>query len=122
MVRPGRADAPVALLDGKGKYSKITWDENQTQLAFLSDRDDAASKQPKWKLYRWDRQAPAATVLVEARRPASKRNSSISDRGTLSFSKDGTRPLLCGAPPPPEKKDDRRRFLGREGRRRPVDL
>ena len=55
--KPGAADAPAALLAGKGKYASLTWDENQTQIAFLSDRDDAAAKQPKWKLYRWDRQA-----------------------------------------------------------------
>ena len=40
-------------MEGKGKYAKIAWDENQTQLAFLSDRDDSAARQPKWKLYRW---------------------------------------------------------------------
>ena len=55
-AKPGTADAATALLAGKGKYSKLTVDENQTQIAFLSDRDDAAAKQPKWKIYRWDRQ------------------------------------------------------------------
>ena len=91
---------------GKGKYAKLTWDENQTQLAFLSDRDDAAAKQPKWKLYRWDRQAPAATVLVSGDMPGFRKEFVISDKGTLSFSKDGTRVFFACAPPPPEKKDD----------------
>src|SRR6185503_14543208 len=35
---PGSADAPAALLSGKGKYTKLSWDEKQTVLAFLSDR------------------------------------------------------------------------------------
>ena len=38
-----------------------------TAVAFLSDRDDAASKPSHWKLYRWDRQAPSASVLASAR-------------------------------------------------------
>ena len=52
---PGADGAPSELLSGKGKYSKLTWDEDQTQLVFASDRDDAAAKQPKIKLYHWKR-------------------------------------------------------------------
>src|ERR1700722_6310746 len=48
---PGTDAAPVALLSGKGRYSKLTWDFAQKQLAFLSDRDDAALKPPKYKIY-----------------------------------------------------------------------
>jgi dipeptidyl aminopeptidase/acylaminoacyl peptidase len=47
--------APVSLLAGKGKYQKLTWDEDQTELAFISDRDDAQAKQPKFKVYLWER-------------------------------------------------------------------
>src|SRR5437763_4449999 len=47
--------APIALLSGKGKYQKLTWDEEQTELAFISDRDDQASKQAKFKVYMWER-------------------------------------------------------------------
>jgi len=42
VMAPGSSDAPVALLSGKGKYLKLTWDENQTQLAFISDRAGSA--------------------------------------------------------------------------------
>ena len=105
-ARPGSADAPAALLAGKGKYVKLTWDENQTQMAFLSDRDDSAAKQPKWKLYRWDRQAPAAAELASAETPGFRKELAISDKGNLSFSRDGTRVFFGCAPPVPEKKDD----------------
>ena len=106
VVKPGSPDAPASLVDGKGKYAKITWDESQKQLAFLSDRDDAASKQPKWKLYRWDRQAPAAQVLVSADMTGFRKEFVISDKGGLTFSKDGSRLYFACAPPPPEKKDE----------------
>jgi len=105
-AKPNDASAPAALLEGKGKYAKLTWDENQTQLAFLSDRDDAAAKQPKWKLYGWDRQAASAAALASAETPGFRKEFVITDRGTLSFSKDGTRVFFGVAPPQPEKKDE----------------
>jgi len=43
-VTPGSAAAPTGLLSGKGQYAKLTWDEDATQLAFLSDRDDPDAK------------------------------------------------------------------------------
>lgn len=100
-ARPGSADAPAALLAGKGKYQKFTWDENQTQLAFISDRDDADAKTPKWKIYRWDRQGAAAEELVSQSSPGFRNGLVLSDRGTLSFSKDGKRLYFAAAPPAP---------------------
>jgi dipeptidyl aminopeptidase/acylaminoacyl peptidase len=100
---PGSADAPAALLAGKGKYLKLVFDEKQTQMVFLSDRDDAAAKQPKWKLYRWDRRA-AAAELVSGQTPGLKNGFAISDRGALSFSSDGARLYLGVAVPAPEPK------------------
>jgi dipeptidyl aminopeptidase/acylaminoacyl peptidase len=47
--------APLAVISGKGKYQKLTWDEEQTELAFVSDRDDAEAKQSKFKVYLWER-------------------------------------------------------------------
>ena len=101
----GSTAAPGALLAGKGKYAKITWDEKQTQLAFLSDRDDAASKQPKWKLYRWDRQSSTAAEAVSTATPGFRQGFVVSDKGNLSFSHDGGQIFFGAAPPPePEKK------------------
>jgi dipeptidyl aminopeptidase/acylaminoacyl peptidase len=101
-AKPGDPAAPAALLEGKGKYAKLTWDENQTQLVFLSDHDEAT----KWKLYRWDRQAAYATALAAADSPGFRKEFVISDRGTLSISKDGTRVFFAVAPPAAEKKED----------------
>ena len=49
VMTPQSDAAPTALLAGKGKYQKLTWDEDQTELAFISDRDDQQSKQAKFK-------------------------------------------------------------------------
>jgi dipeptidyl aminopeptidase/acylaminoacyl peptidase len=106
-VTPGNEAAPAELLAGKGKYTRLTWDEDQTQLAFLSDRDDAASEQPRVKIYHWDRKAAKAAELVSAATPNFRAGLSVSDRAALSFAQDGSRLFFGVAPPPePEKEAD----------------
>ncbi|HEV2446294.1 MAG TPA: hypothetical protein VGS58_10245, partial [Candidatus Sulfopaludibacter sp.] len=106
VAQTGSSDAAAPLLAGKGKYLKLTWDEKQTQLAFLSSHDDPDAKTPKWKLYGWDRKAPTADVLASAETPGFRKEFVISDKGNLSISKDGTRVFFGCAPPVPEKKDE----------------
>ncbi|MFM8395711.1 MAG: prolyl oligopeptidase family serine peptidase, partial [Acidobacteriota bacterium] len=93
--------APVALLSGKGRYSRLTWDENQTRLALLSDRDDAAASQPKLKLYLWKRESAQAEVVVGPATRAFPSDRVISDKGGLSFSRDGQK-LFFGVARPAE--------------------
>jgi dipeptidyl aminopeptidase/acylaminoacyl peptidase len=107
-VTPGSlADgaAPAELISGKGKYAKLTWDEEQTQSAFISDRDDAAAEQPQFKLYYWDRKAPKATEIVSAATANFRAGFVISEKASLSFSQDGSR-LFFGVAPPPEPEKD----------------
>jgi dipeptidyl aminopeptidase/acylaminoacyl peptidase len=65
VVTPGTSGSPIPLLAGRGKYTKLTWDDKQNQLAFLSNHDDAAATPPKFKLYLWERKAPT----VAGRKP-----------------------------------------------------
>ena len=131
-VTPQNDAAPATLLAGKGKYQKLTWDEEQTELAFISDRDDAAAKQPKFKVYLWnrsggviessgsatatgglDRNHAASTAINSASEIVStssagfRKDFVVSDKATLGFSLDGSRLFLGAAPPPePEKTAD----------------
>lgn len=108
-VTPGDESAPVGLLTGKGKYSRLTWDEDQTQMAFISDRDDAASKQPKFKVYHWDRKSASAREIISTERSGfsvgSRAGYVVSERGGLNFSRDGSR-LFMGIAPAPEPEKD----------------
>ncbi len=105
VVAPGTNAAPAELLAGKGKYSKITWDEDQTQCAFVSDRDDAASDQPKFKVYHWDRKSSKAAEAVSAATPNFRSVFVVSEKASLNFSLDGSRLFLGVAPPPEPEKD-----------------
>ncbi|MFL6214619.1 MAG: prolyl oligopeptidase family serine peptidase [Blastocatellia bacterium] len=110
VVAAGISDSPAALLAGKGKYTRLVWDDKQTQLAFLSDRDDATATQPRFKLYHWMRSAQAdATPATEVASTASAGFASgrvISDKGAIAFSLDGAKLFFGTAPPPPPEKDD----------------
>jgi dipeptidyl aminopeptidase/acylaminoacyl peptidase len=115
---------PTTLLSGKGKYQKLTWDEDQTELAFISDRDDQESKQPKFKVYLWNRSgAPSAieggdrnhsstsvnsaTEIVSTSSNGFRKDFVVSEKATLGFSLDGSHLFLGAAPPPePEKNPD----------------
>ncbi len=105
VVETATQDQVRMLLAGKGKYTKLAWDEPQKQLAFLSDRDDATSKQPRFKLYLWQRGEQAATELVSAAAPGFRDNCVVSEKGGISFSRDGQRIFFSVAPPPPPGKD-----------------
>jgi dipeptidyl aminopeptidase/acylaminoacyl peptidase len=98
---------PTTLLTGKGKYQRLTWDEDNTQLAFISDKEDAASKQPKFRVYHWNRKDPQATEIVSISSPGFRKEFVVSERGNLSFSLDGSHLFFGTAPPPePEKNPD----------------
>src|SRR5436309_9863605 len=110
VVTPQTETAPVSLLAGKGKYQKLTWDEDQTELAFISDRDDAEAKQPKFKVYLWNRgrgvvesaarnhpgtsSAASANEIVSTSSPGFRKDFVISEKATLGFSLDGGRLFL----------------------------
>jgi dipeptidyl aminopeptidase/acylaminoacyl peptidase len=99
LVAVGTDAAPRALLTGPGKYLRPTWDFDQTKLAFFSDRDDAKSKQPKEKLYLWDRKADTAVEVASSASHGMHDGFVISDKGAIAFSHDGKHIFFGVAPP-----------------------
>ena len=99
--------SPATLLTGKGKYQKLTWDEDNTQLAFISDKEDADAKQPKFRVYHWNRKDAQAGEIVSNASAGFRKEFVVSERANLSFSLDGSHLFLGTAPPPePEKNPD----------------
>jgi len=101
-------DGPAtALLTGKGKYQRLTWDEDNTQLAFISDKEDAAAKQPKFRVYHWNLKDSQANEIVAPATSGFPKDMVVSERANLSFSLDGSHLFLGSAPPPePERNPD----------------
>src|ERR1041385_5725327 len=103
-VNTGSDGEPAVLLSGKGKYQKLTWDEENTELAFISDKEDAEAKQPKFGVYYWNLKDPQATEIVSTSSPGFRKEFVVSERANLNFSLDGSHLFLGTAPPPePEK-------------------
>ncbi len=93
----------VPLMSGLGHYKSLVFDEKGGQLAFLSDRDDYASKAPAFKLYHWSA-GEVANAAVEVASGATKgmpEGKAVSEHGALRFSKDGGR-LFFGITPAPQ--------------------
>ena len=106
MNAAARQEAPLALAAGPGRYLKVTWDREQKQASFVSDRDDAAAKAPKFKAYLWDRGAGGAVAVVDASTPGMPATLSVSDKGQMAFSRDGSRLYIPAAPPAAPPKAD----------------
>ena len=88
-ITPGNPAAPIALLTGKGHYQKIMWDRAQAQLAFLSDRDEAARKAAQFKVYYWKRGDSTAREVVSTHTPGVPAGQAVSENSLLLFSRDG---------------------------------
>ena len=99
--------APKALASGPGRYLKVTWDRDQKRAAFVTDRDDAASKAPRFKAYLWDRASEGvAAAAVDSLTPGMPATLAVSDKGALAFSRDGSRLYVPTAPPAEAPKTD----------------
>jgi dipeptidyl aminopeptidase/acylaminoacyl peptidase len=104
-VKPGEAGPPQALLAGRGRYSKLAWDREQTQLAFVSDRDHAGPRATaRFKLYLWARGGAEARVVASAETKGLPANLVVSNNAAPAFSRDGKKLYVpAGAPPKPPR-------------------
>lgn len=104
-VKPGDASSPQALLTGRGRYSKLAWDREQTQLAFVSDRDSAGPRATaRFKLYHWTRGGAEVRVVVSTETPGLPASLVVSNNAAPAFSRDGKKLYVpAGAPPKPPR-------------------
>ncbi|MBL0156077.1 MAG: S9 family peptidase [Bryobacterales bacterium] len=92
---PGTDSAPASLAAGKGKYSKLSWDRDQAQLAFFFEKS----------AWLWDRKAPSAKETINAQTAGLPAGMIVSDKGALTFSRDGKRLFVPAGPPAKEIND-----------------
>jgi dipeptidyl aminopeptidase/acylaminoacyl peptidase len=121
---------PVAVRVGGGRYSRLTWDQKQTQIVFFQAKS-ASGASPgtpaELRICHWKRPSeasafllptsgaaltglglialqagtPGATDLVPTARSEWKPGMQLSDQGGLSFSLDGTQVYFSLTQPPP---------------------
>lgn len=111
VLRPQAQDDPSPLKSGEGRYSRLTWDDKQSRLAFFYDSAGVNTDPkvappprpvgvaagsappalpPKWHVFVWERNGAAA---VEVMTPATKglKPGTRLNGTTLGFNFDGTR-------------------------------
>src|SRR5262249_42235483 len=70
-VSPGQDSPPVALRAAPGKFSRLTWDEKQTQLVFFHDQGEPGK--PNLRIGHWKRTAAGRREAGRGRRPPARR-------------------------------------------------
>jgi dipeptidyl aminopeptidase/acylaminoacyl peptidase len=123
VVTPGRESPPLILRSAAGKFSRLTWDEKQSQLAFFHAPPAVGKeKAPPPSIIHWKRTEaspalappavgmgpmvppiPAGVELVPKGKAEVKEGWQLSATAGLAFSQDGKR-LYFGLTPPPAPK------------------
>lgn len=88
----------TAILRGRGHYKSLAVDKKGSRVAFLTDRDDYAEKDPDWKLYSWTPANPTATVIAERGSEGLPSGWSVSSHRAPSYSENDHR-LFFGIHP-----------------------
>ena len=105
VTTPGDAAAPLGVLTGKGRYSRLAWDREQTQAAFISDRDSTGPRSAaRYKLYHWQRGSEKAAPIVTAETKGLPATLTVSSTASPAFSRDGRKLYVsAGTPPKPPR-------------------
>jgi dipeptidyl aminopeptidase/acylaminoacyl peptidase len=102
-------ESGTPLLAGKGKYKNWAMDEEESVLAFLTDRDDQDADEPTFNLYGWKVGDAKAVLWVSHKSTAGiPEGMAVSDKSDISFSNDG-KVVLFGIKeiPEPKQKDEK---------------
>ncbi len=104
-VRDLASGAVTTLVSGKGNYKSLAVDRKGAQVAFVSDRDDAAAAKPRYALYyaslvpaKGQKTPVVAAKVVDGAMVGA--DQLIADRGRLDFVRDGSALQFALAPLP----------------------
>jgi dipeptidyl aminopeptidase/acylaminoacyl peptidase len=95
------AGTVTPVMTGLGNYRQLSWDRDGAQIAFISDRDEYDNETPRFTLYHATVRAPRAQAIVTSDVVgAAGTGNTVADRGSVSFTRDGSAITFAIAPPP----------------------
>ena len=97
--------ASDTLMSGGGEYKSLEFDENGTQMAFLSSREGLEMDPPPHELYYWNETDGGIDTLATLESEGIPAGWWISPDGAVSFSDNGSR-VFFGTAPRPEPEED----------------
>jgi dipeptidyl aminopeptidase/acylaminoacyl peptidase len=92
------------LVRQKGDYKSLTFNEEGTELAFFANLDTTKAQVPPFALLYWEVGMNEAQILADSASEFLPKNWRLSENGTPTFSKDGSK-LYFGIAPPPILQD-----------------
>ena len=90
------------ILSGEGEYKNMSFNEDGSQFAFISNKDDYATKTSAWSVYHWRNRQKTATLIAEEESESTPKGWWISPNTNPFFSEDNKR-LYFETAPIPEK-------------------
>jgi len=94
------------VLAGEGEYTDMALDDDGTQVAFLTNRDDWEAEEPAFTLFHAVLGEGEARAVATEGTPGIPEGWWVSDNGGVSFSDEGTRLFFGTAPRPPAEDDE----------------
>lgn len=102
-LNPGQTKT---VLIGEGNYKRWILDENDTYLAFLTDKDDYLAEKPTFNLYGYKIGSNSAKLWVSHQSTKNfPQGMAVSDKSALTFSKDG-KIIMFGIKEIPKSQDE----------------
>ena len=97
---PEDSSSPRALLSGKSQHVKLTWNNAQTQAAFLSKPISRRAKDNNpWRLYLWDRGDRKVTLVPATTWAALSNEMQLSENAAPSYTRDDQKLIIGVAKP-----------------------
>jgi dipeptidyl aminopeptidase/acylaminoacyl peptidase len=103
------------ILAGLGEYKNVAFNEDGSQLAFLSNQDDYSTKTSSWSVYHWKARQTSATKIAEESSDGIPTDWWISPTATATFSKDSKRIYFDTAPIPESVTKERTDAAAKKG-------
>ena len=97
-----------ALLQGQGEYKQLVFSDAGNHIAFLSNRDDYKSKNPRWALFHWKSGQKTATKVATESSIGLPVGWWVSSGTNPTFSENGQRLFFDTAPIPEAVLKDRK--------------
>lgn len=92
------------LIQQKGDYKSLIFNEKGTELAFFGNLDTTKAQVPPFALFYWNEDMERAKIIADSASQFLPKNWRVSENGTPTFSKDGSK-LYFGIAPPPILQD-----------------
>lgn len=97
----------TTVADGHGNYKNFAWSGDGSSLAFITDKDDYASKSSSWSLYHWRAGSKSAKKIAHEGFDGMVGGWWVSPNSVQSFAENGKRLYFETAPIPDTILDER---------------